>query len=158
MKQRISPSLLVHDIQIVSDFSANALIYALYMLAIHPTVQEKLFKEIQDVCGERQPSFTDIPNLVYGICILYEIMRLFPVIGTLPTRTEENQILLNKHFIPKNTCIGIDLVNLHRNEKYWSHDPQSFIPSRFDNRVPEDSDEFEYDCADRVYWVEGWVD
>lgn len=123
----------------ISNFSANALTYALYMLAIHPVIQEKLFKEIEEVCGDRAPSFTDIPNLVYGMCILYEVMRMFPVIGALPTRTEENQILLDKHFIPKNTCIGIDLVNLHRNEKYWSHDPQSFNPSRFDNRCPEES-------------------
>lgn len=95
-------------------------------------------RHYQIVCGDQQPSFTDIPNLVYGICILYEIMRLFPVIGALPTRTEENQILLNKHFIAKNLHRNRS-GNLHRNEKYWSPDPQSFNPSLFDNRATDET-------------------
>ena len=83
------------------------------MLAIHPKVQDELYREIQEICGNQLPSFTDIPNMIYSMCIMYEVMRIFPVIGTLPTRTEEDQILLGKHLIPKNTCVGIDLVSLH---------------------------------------------
>jgi len=104
------------------------------MLAIHPKVQDELYREIQEICGNQLPSFTDIPKMIYTMCIMYEVMRIFPVIGTLPTRTEEDQILLGKHVIPKNTCVGIDLVSLHKNEKYWGHNCHEFDPSRFDNR------------------------
>ena len=45
-------------------------------------------------------------------------------------------MLLGKYVIPKNTCIGIDLVSLHKNEKYWGNSCYEFDPSRFDNRLP----------------------
>ena len=67
---------------------------------------------------------------------MYETMRLFPVLGTLPSMPTKNEMLLGKYFIPKNTSIGPDLVNLHRNEKYWGNQSDEFDPSRFDNRVP----------------------
>jgi cytochrome P450 len=116
------------------------LLYALYMLAIHPKVQDTLYQEIQDTSGNQLPSFADLPNMIYTLCIMYEVMRMFPVVGALPTRTEEDQILLEKHMIPKNTCVGIDLVSLHKNEKYWGSTCHEFDPSRFDNRTPH-SDE-----------------
>lgn len=116
------------------------MLYAFYMLAIHPEIQEKLYQEIQEICGNQLLSFTDIPNMTYCMCIMYEVMRIFPVIGNLPTRTEKDQILLGKHLIPKNTGVGIDLVSLHRNEKYWGNTCNEFDPSRFDNRIPH-SDE-----------------
>jgi len=105
------------------------------MLAIHPEVQDSLYQEVQQTCGNKLPSFTDVPNLIYTMCIMYEVMRIFPVLGTLPTRTAEDQILLGEHLIPRNTCVGIDLVSLHRNEKYWGPTCNKFDPSRFDNRT-----------------------
>lgn len=114
------------------------------MLAIHPKVQDNLYQEIQQTCGNESPSFTDVPNLVYTMCVMYEVMRIFPVLGTLPTRTEEDQLLLGKHLIPKNTCVGIDLVNLHKNEKYWGPTCHEFDPSRFDNRILHDDEAQEW--------------
>jgi cytochrome P450 len=133
MRQRIS----LHK---SPNVRANAILYSLYMLAIHPQVQEKLHQEVQEVCGNRPPDFNDVPNLTYLMCIMYEVMRLFPVVGALPTRPEQDQILLGKHLIPKNTCVGIDLVSLHRNEKYWGDKCNEFNPSRFDNRTPNPAD------------------
>jgi cytochrome P450 len=62
-------------------------------------------------------------------------MRIFPVLGNLPIKTEEDQMLLGQHLIPKKTCVGIDLVSLHKNEKYWGTSSHEFDPSRFDNRT-----------------------
>jgi cytochrome P450 len=105
------------------------------MLAIHPQIQDTLYQEIQEICGNQLPSFTDIPNMTYCMCVMYEVMRIFPVLGNLPIRTEEDQMLIGKHLIPKNTCVGIDLVSLHKNEKYWGPNCYEFDPSRFDNRT-----------------------
>lgn len=74
--------------------------------------------------------------MIYALCIMYETMRLFPVLGTLPSMSTNDEMLLGKYFIPKNSSIGPDLVNLHRNEKYWGNQSDKFDPSRFDNRVP----------------------
>jgi hypothetical protein len=101
---------------------------------MHHDVQEKMYVEIKTICDGRPPLLTDIPNLVYILCVMYETIRLFPVTGFLPRRTLKDELLLGKHHIPKNTSIGADLVNLHRNETYWGNNCNEFDPSRFDNR------------------------
>lgn len=106
---------------------------------MHPNVQDEMQREIEEICGRHSPGFKDIPNMIYTLCVVYEAMRLFPVVGTLLHRTESNQLLLGKHFIPKNTCIGPDMVALGRNEMYWGAKPNEFNPSRFDNRHLSDS-------------------
>lgn len=105
---------------------------------MHPSVQDEMYKEIQEICGNKPPSFAEVPSMIYTLCVAYESMRLFPVVGTLPHRTENDQVLLGKHFIPKNTCIGPDMVALGRNGTYWGDTCDEFNPSRFDNRHPED--------------------
>lgn len=99
-------------------------------------VQENLHAEVEKVCGDRIPSYEDLPNLTYALCIMYETMRLFPVLGTVANRTDNDEMLLGKHLILKNTSIGPDMVSLHRNEKYWGDTCNEFNPSRFDNRAP----------------------
>jgi cytochrome P450 len=117
-----------------TNVSANALSYAFYLLALHFDVQEKLHAEVQKVCGNRVPLLEDMPNMTYSLCVMYETMRLFPVLGTVANRTEKDEILLGKHLILKNTSIGPDMVSLHRNEKYWGDTCNEFNPSRLDNR------------------------
>ena len=120
----------------VTDISANAMLYAFYQLALHFEVQEELYKEIQTICGDHLPHFTDIPNMIYTLCVMYETMRLYPIVGTIPNRPQKDQVLLGKYIIPRNTSIGPDFVSLHRNEKYWGSTCDEFNPSRFDNRNP----------------------
>lgn len=127
MKPRKSPSNQ-------TNLSANALLYAFYLMALHPEVQENLHAEVQKVCGDRVPSLEDMPNLIYALCIMYETMRLFPVLGTVPNRTEKDEVLLGKYKILKNTSIGPDMVSLHRHEGYWGPTSNQFDPSRLDNR------------------------
>ena len=110
--------------------------FAMTHLALHPDVQEQLFQEIQSVCGDRSPLFTDLPNLVYALCIMYETMRLHPVLGftSSTVASDHDEMILGKYPIPKNAHLGIDIYNLHRNEKYWGNNANDFDPGRFDNR------------------------
>jgi cytochrome P450 len=112
--------------------------YGLTELAVNPEVQEELYREIQTVCGDRLPVYTDIPNLTYALCVMYETMRLYPIIGSISSTVSGNQdrTLLGKYPIPKDACIGLDFYNVHRNEKYWDN-AHDFDPSRFDSRKSE---------------------
>jgi hypothetical protein len=111
------------------------LLYAFTLLAIYPQIQTKLRSEIQAVCGDQSPAFRDIPHLIYALCVMYETMRLHPVTASLPLMSVANQdeTLLGSYLVPKNTVLGMDLYNLHRNERYWVN-PNKFDPSRFDGR------------------------
>ena len=110
--------------------SSNVMMFAMMLLAIHPEVQEELYK-VKSVCGDRLPSFTDLPNLVYGLCVMYETMRLYPVIGSLAVTvsTNRDEMLLGKYLVPKDTSLGLDMYNLHQNERYWGPTVNDYNPS-----------------------------
>ena len=111
------------------------MLYALLMLALHPHVQETLVSEIQKTIGDRLPTYDDIPNLVYPLCIMFETMRLFPpIVGIPKINSGEEQLIMDKYIISKDAIVRLDLVHLHRNPKYWGDDAGLFNPSRFDGR------------------------
>jgi cytochrome P450 len=58
------------------DTTSTTLEYALYLLAKHPEVQEKLFEEIKSV--PPQYSYQDLNKLSYLECVLKESMRIYP--------------------------------------------------------------------------------
>jgi len=112
--------------------------FALKLLALHPQVQDTLFSEIQQICPNSPPEYTDLNKIPYALCIMYETMRLFPVIGSLnlSVSSPHDETLLGKYPIPKDVSIGIDLYCLHRNENYWGPTANEFDPSRWDYRTP----------------------
>jgi len=66
---------------------------------------------------------------------MFETLRLFPPVVLVPKVTlNGDQLLLGKHFLPKDTTVMYDIVNVHRNRKYWDEDVDTFNPSRFDGR------------------------
>src|SRR5271169_178132 len=103
---------------------------------MHQDIQEQVHDEIKATCSQRAPSLADIPRMILPLCVMYETIRLFPIFGDLPSRTSKEQVLLGRHIIPPNTAVGIDMVNLHRNERYWGKSCNEFDPTRFDNRHP----------------------
>jgi cytochrome P450 len=122
-------------LHLITNTSANTLPYSLLMLAIHPRVQIELQREIEDVCGDRIPTYEDISNLVYPLCIMFETLRMFPIITGIPKCTVKGEMLLGKYYIPKDTTLVYDVVQLQRNPKYWGDDADIFNPSRFDGRA-----------------------
>src|SRR5208282_6366024 len=127
----------------VTNLRATAMMYGLTELAVNPEIQEELYREIQSVCGDRLPVYTDIPNLTYALCVMYETMRLYPIIGATSLTVSGNQdrTLLGKYPISKDASIGLDFYNLHRNENYWEN-PHKFDPSRFDSRKTEGKEDW----------------
>ena len=107
------------------------IMYALYLIALHPSVQDTFHEELNRICGSNEPSFQDLSDLVYALCITYETMRLFPFVGSLPHLVQSDQLLLGRYKIPRGTNISLDWVNVQRNEKSWGPTANDFDPSRF---------------------------
>ena len=114
--------------------SANTILYTLIMLALHPEVQETLLVEINQICGDKVPTYDDFPNLVYPLCIMFETLRHFPPVVAMPKHSPTDQLLLGKYFVPAGTILNLDAVNVHLDKTYWGDDAEVFNPSRFDGR------------------------
>ena len=104
------------------------------MLAINPSLQETLYNDIHETIGDRPPKYEDFPNLVYALCVMLETLRMFPPVVGIPRVALQDELLLGKYYVPKDTSLHFDTVNVHRNPKYWGPDFDVFNPSRFDGR------------------------
>lgn len=118
----------------MAEDRAHTLLYGFLMLALHPLVQNTMLEEIQRNIGDRNPTYDDNANLVYPLCVMFETLRLFPAVVSVPKYTQDEVMLLRKFHIPKNITLSYDPVHLHYNPEYWGDDVQTFNPSRFDGR------------------------
>ena len=64
------------------DTTSNALSYAAYELAVNPQVQERLYQEIEQVCGTDPSShitYDQLSKLKYTDAVIKETLRLYPL-------------------------------------------------------------------------------
>ena len=105
--------------------------WALYALAKHPDVQEKVLQDIEKhaVSDDEQIDLETVEKMEYFLAFLNECLRLTSPAGMLfryNSRTEN----WNGTVIPANTRIVIPIFLLHRHPKYWT-DPYKFMPERW---------------------------
>lgn len=111
------------------ETSANALAWTLYLLTQHPTIVEKLRKEIDAVVGKRLPTFEELRQLTYTRQVLEEGMRLFPPVwGISRTAIQEDEFRGVK--INKSDVIFCTIYNTHHREDLFPN-ATTFNPDRF---------------------------
>lgn len=121
---------------IVGGFTTvgNLLTWAIYFLATHEDVQDKVHKEIKKVLGSNDVEPSSLKELVYLRQVIDESLRC-AVVAPWAARYQDFDSELGGHKIPKNTpvihALGVSL----QNEKYFPL-PNKFDPGRFS---PENS-------------------
>nr|GAT59260.1 predicted protein [Mycena chlorophos] len=137
------------------ETTAHTLAFAVGLLALYPTAQQKLFEETVALWPKGIPSPTAISpykesfaRLPYTLAVLHETLRLFPAIIRLgkfvcadtavpayhfdlsSTGTAENvrQIRLP---LPAGSQVMVDIRALHHNPIHWGADTEEFKPERF---------------------------
>ena len=60
------------------ETTSNALSWTLMRLSMHPDIARRLVAEVDDVLGDRPPTFDDLPKLVLTRRVFDEAMRLHP--------------------------------------------------------------------------------
>lgn len=114
------------------ETTANALAWALWLLATHPEHQQRLYDEAVAVLGERQPTPADLPQLVHATHVFEEAMRLYPPIWLLDRQAvAEDEI--GGYRIPADSTVVIAPWLVHRHPEWWS-EPERFDPDRFVKR------------------------
>ncbi|KAJ2936604.1 hypothetical protein H1R20_g494, partial [Candolleomyces eurysporus] len=126
LMSRVAPFKLVRDLM---SFGGGMIFFL--TLAMHPEVQKRAQKEIDEVVGfGRLPDFSDKPQLIYLDALLKEVFRWHQTLPLgVPHATSEDDVY-DGYFIPKGTVvIGNALHILHDPELY--PDPYKFDPERF---------------------------
>lgn len=118
------------------ETTANALTWALYLLAQNPEIEKKLQEEIDTVLQGRPVSFEDLRQLQYTRQVIDETMRIYPPAWIIGRKNVEDDEIGGYH-IPAGTNCLIPTICIHRSPKYWEN-PMVFNPERFSpDRVKE---------------------
>jgi len=122
------------------DTTANTLSTVMSYLAIHQVVQEEVYQQIIEVCGDREPSFEDFPKLDKVLACFLEALRMIPAGSLMIREAKEDTTLVVpsvngvervEHLsLKKSTMVLVDVVGLEYNPRYFP-DPNEFRPSRW---------------------------
>ncbi|TDQ32281.1 cytochrome P450 [Zeaxanthinibacter enoshimensis] len=112
------------------ETTANALSFALHLLASNPGKQEKLYEEVRATDWEESDPLDLLGKLSYTKQCIEEALRLYPPVYVID-RVAKEQDSIEGLELRKNTLLLMSVYELHRSEEFWEQ-PEEFIPERFD--------------------------
>jgi cytochrome P450 len=116
------------------ETTANALTFALWLVAREQETQERVSAEIAAVCGSRPPEAADYPRLKYTYRCFAECMRLYPPAWVVARTATEDYTMRTGEFIPKGAHLVMSQLVVHHDPRWWP-DPLRFDPDRFTDEV-----------------------
>jgi cytochrome P450 len=111
------------------ETTANALTWAFYLLQRNPRVEAALHAHLDDVLGDRDPDFDDVPQLAYVRAVFAEAMRLYPP-AWITSRTAIADVEIAGQLVPRGSQAIVSQYVMHRDARYWPQ-PERFDPTRF---------------------------
>jgi cytochrome P450 len=116
------------------ETTASAIAMTLYLLSIHPAVQEQLRAEIDPLLSSSPeamaiPTVEQIRQLKLTRAVFEEALRLYPPLPFLVREAQSNTSLAGQR-CPFKTMVTISPWVVHRHQHYW-RDPDQFDPQRF---------------------------
>ncbi|RZC34666.1 cytochrome P450 6a14 [Asbolus verrucosus] len=118
------------------ETSSTTLTFALYELATHPDIQEKLRQEINSVLKkhDNQLTYNGVMEMTYMDKVLNETLRKYPPVAILVRRcTKDYTIPHTMVRIKEGVNVSIPVLGLHRDPEYYP-DPEVFDPERFSEK------------------------
>ena len=113
------------------DTTSNSISWAMYYLAQHPELVQKVRAEVSAVIGEKAliSSVEELEKLKFAEAIALETLRIKPTTPTLIMSAIED-IVVQDVQIPKGTAVLMQNKVAQTDEQYFS-DPDSFKPERW---------------------------
>ncbi|KUJ81771.1 cytochrome P450 [Ruegeria profundi] len=109
------------------ETSASALAWTLYLMALYPEWQERLFSEAAVL---DDPSFGSLPKLKLSRDVFREALRLYPPVPMMVREASCPEQFRGRE-VAKGSQIIISPWHLHRHERLWDR-PDDFDPIRWD--------------------------
>lgn len=111
------------------ETTAAAMFWAMYLLAQHPEVQERLGEEVGDSGLTPSTAADLLPQLTYTRAVVDEVLRLYPPAFVIVRKALADDTS-GPVAIRKGSLVLIAPWILHRHRQYWAA-PQHFDPTRF---------------------------
>ncbi|KAL0932345.1 Cytochrome P450 709B2 [Colletotrichum truncatum] len=113
------------------DTTASGLTWAMYSLAVHTDVQDRLRKEILEA-RLTEANFSLVDDLPYLNNVVRESLRLYSPALMSPWQAAKDLVIVGVH-VPKGTIVQTVPATIQRNPQIWGEDADSFKPDRWDN-------------------------
>ncbi|KAJ6474484.1 cytochrome P450 [Mycena vitilis] len=120
-----------------SDTSATVLANTFFLLLSHPESYNRLQAELDGAFppGKEPTDAASLSSLPYLNAVIKESMRLLPPVGTslqrAPTIGGGSKMLGEGIVIPEGTSVMVPPYTMHRDPRYFSPNPDSYIPERW---------------------------
>ena len=111
------------------ETTALALSWSWYLLARYPEAEKKFHEELEEVLGDRPPTFADLPYLKYIEKIVKETMRLYPPAYGLGREAIEECELGGFRLPARSQIFAFQWVT-QRDPRYFD-EPERFNPDRW---------------------------
>lgn len=145
-----------------NETTANGLSFALFLLAQHPDIQERLHAEAVAAFGDRVASAAEYASLPLAHACFAEAMRIYPPVWAI-ARTAAEEYEWRGFRVPRGSVLLAPNWVLHRDPRFWP-DPEAFQPDRFLDSSKETRPRFAYfpfaagsrQCiGEGLAWMEG---
>ncbi|KAM6581697.1 hypothetical protein CsatA_005471 [Cannabis sativa] len=124
-------SMLLWEVIIeTSDTALVAAEWAMYEIAKDPTRQDRLYREIVELCGSEKLTEDSLSKLPYLMAVFHETLRKHSPVPIIPLRYAHEDTQLGGHYIPADTEIAINIYGCNMDEKKWES-PEEWNPERF---------------------------
>lgn len=124
------------------ETTALTLTFSLYLIANSPEIQDRLLREVRDVCGDQPVTAAMIDAMPFHEQVIKEAMRLYPPVSIID-RVASEDIDLGDVQVKKGD-FGFALIYImHRHKMLWDH-PERFDPDRFSEARAKGMPRFQY--------------
>ncbi|KAK3084868.1 hypothetical protein FSP39_020492 [Pinctada imbricata] len=125
------------------DTTASALSWIMFCLGKYQDDQEKVYKEVQEVVGDRTDvQWEDLSRFKYMTIMIKEIMRLYPPVPVISRRLTR-PMEFDGTVIPEKFTVDIMIIHMNRHPDVWPN-PMEFIPDRFSEERVKYRDPYSY--------------
>ncbi len=112
------------------DTTGNTLGWTAIFMANNPDIQAKVQEELDRVCGSRNPTTSDRPNLPFTEATIMELQRIRAILPVSIMHMTSQEVTVNGYNLPKGTFVINHIQAIHDNEKVFPN-PEKFDPTRF---------------------------
>jgi cytochrome P450 len=124
------------------ETTANTLAWSWYLLARNLDAEARLHEEVDQVLGDRSPTFDDLPRLEYAGAIITEALRVYPPAYAIG-RQAASPCEMGGHRVPRGTTFMMSQWVVHRDPRFYN-DPEEFRPERWAGGLAGDRPRYAY--------------